>query len=68
MKFRIVQITSSVTLFLALFLPGMVHADVEGDAWFPEFNQEEWQVLEEQHHTADEKNPHDYSFYILTRK
>ena len=46
----------------------VVHADVEGDAWFPEFDQNEWQTIEEEHHRADEKNPCDYSFYILTRK
>ena len=46
----------------------VVHADVKGDAWFPEFNQSEWQTVEEEHHTADEKNPHDYSFYVLTRQ
>ena len=46
----------------------VVHADVEGDAWFPEFDQNEWQTIEEEHHRSDEKNPCDYSFYILTRK
>jgi dihydrofolate reductase len=45
----------------------VVHADVKGDAWFPAFDQDQWQVIEEEHHEADEKNPHDYSFYILTR-
>ena len=46
----------------------VVHTEVNGDAWFPEFDQSQWQVVEEEHHTADEKNPYDYSFYILTRK
>jgi len=46
----------------------LVHTDVNGDAWFPAFDLAEWRTVEEEHHSADEKNPHNYSFYILTRK
>ena len=45
-----------------------VHTKVEGDAWFPEWNQNEWQQVERIDHEADEKNPHAHSFVILQRK
>ena len=46
----------------------LIHADVEGDAWFPQINFSEWQALERQDHRADDKNGYDYSFLILERK
>ena len=45
----------------------IVHADINGDAWFPEFDMSQWKVVEQHDYHADEKNPHDYSFYILER-
>lgn len=45
-----------------------IHADVEADAWFPEFDLETWQELSREDHVADEKNHHDYSFVVLQRK
>jgi dihydrofolate reductase len=46
----------------------LVHADVKGDAWFPDFPLNEWREAERHDHPADEKNPHPYSFVILERK
>ena len=46
----------------------LVHAEVEGDAWFPEFDISQWHPTERQDHQADEKNPYAYSFVILERK
>ena len=45
----------------------LVHADVEGDAWFPEFDLAEWQEVERHDFDADENNAHAYSFTILER-
>jgi len=45
----------------------LVHTKVEGDAWFPEWNQNEWQQVERIDHDADEKNPHAHSFVIMER-
>ena len=45
-----------------------VQADVSGDAWFPEFDQTQWQELERESHRADEKNEFDYDFVVLTRR
>ena len=45
----------------------LVHADVKGDAWFPEFDLQQWQERERHDFPADEKNPHPYSFVILDK-
>jgi len=45
-----------------------VHTKVAGDAWFPEWNETDWQEVERSDHDADEKNPHAHSFVILERK
>ena len=45
-----------------------VHADVEGDAWFPEYDESNWQETERVDVEADEKNSFDHSFVILQRK
>ena len=45
-----------------------VQADVSGDAWFPEFDQTQWQELERESHRADEKNEFDYDFVVLVRR
>lgn len=45
----------------------LVHAEVEGDAWFPVYDSDEWQELEREHHPADEKNLYAYTFLTLQR-
>jgi len=44
-----------------------VHADVEGDAWFPEFNVDQWQEMGREDYRACERNPYDYSFIVMDR-
>ena len=39
-----------------------VHANFEGDAFFPEFEPTEWKLVSENQHKADEKNKHDFTF------
>jgi dihydrofolate reductase len=39
-----------------------IHATFEGDTYFPEFSHTQWQRVNTEHYTADEKNPYDYSF------
>lgn len=46
----------------------LVHADIEGDAWFPEFDTGEWAQVSRADHEADENNPYPYSFVIMDRK
>jgi len=44
-----------------------IHAEVEGDTHFPEIDLEEWELISEEHHQADEKNEFDYSFLVYER-
>jgi dihydrofolate reductase len=44
-----------------------VHAHVQGDARFPEFDAGAWRETRRERHAADERNPHDYSFVDLER-
>lgn len=45
----------------------LVHAQVEGDAWFPEFDLHQWRETERRNFPADENNPYPYSFVVLNR-
>lgn len=45
-----------------------VHTQVEGDAWFPEFDKSQWQEVQHEDYQADEKNPFAHSFVIFERK
>ncbi len=40
----------------------VVHADVEGDTLFPGFDQSAWVLEDEEHHPADAKHAHAFSF------
>lgn len=45
-----------------------VHAEVEGDTWFPEFDDvSEWQLVDAEHYEADEKNEFPFSFLTYER-
>lgn len=46
----------------------LVHGEVEGDAWFPEIDFDQWQEIERHDHLADEKNQFDHSFLIFERR
>lgn len=45
-----------------------VHADIEGDAWFPEIDFSQWQELERYDQAADDNNAYAHSFVIYERK
>lgn len=45
-----------------------VHAELEGDAWFPEINNSDWNKVEKINHKNDDKNRYAHSFIILDRK
>ena len=45
----------------------LIHADVEGDAWFPQIDFSKWREVQRQDHYADDKNDYDYSFLILEK-
>jgi len=49
-----------------------VHAEIEGDAFFPTIEWNDWQEFKREEHAADsvgdeQKNPHDYSFVVYDR-
>ena len=46
----------------------VVHADVDGDTRFPPFDLAQWRVASVEHHGADARNAHAYSFYVLERE
>lgn len=44
-----------------------VHADIEGDAYFPELDGSVWREVSREPHEKDEKNQFDYDFVIYDR-
>jgi dihydrofolate reductase len=45
-----------------------VHALLEGDTWFPDWNKAQWHEVSKEAHPADEKNEYPYSFIVYERK
>lgn len=50
------------TLYLTL-----VDAELEGDAWFPEWCLDDWQQISREDHVKDDKNEYPYSFIVYQR-
>jgi len=46
----------------------LIHHNFEGDAFFPELKQEEWKLVSNKDHEADEKNKYAHSFQVWERK
>lgn len=44
-----------------------VHADVEGDAFFPVVNWDQWEEIGREDFSASDDNPYDYSFVVCQR-
>ena len=45
-----------------------IHADIEGDTYFPDFDDvSEWHLVDAEHFEADEKNEYPYSFLTYER-
>jgi dihydrofolate reductase len=45
-----------------------VHAEVEGDTFFPEIDLEAWRLISREDHDADDKNQYPFSFLTYERK
>lgn len=45
-----------------------VHAEVEGDTYFPEFNQDDWKETAREEHEKEEQHPYSFNFITLERK
>jgi dihydrofolate reductase len=39
----------------------------KGDAFFPDFNMDEWRLVSQENHKPDERNKHSYTFKIFER-
>jgi dihydrofolate reductase len=46
----------------------IVHGDVTGDTFFPEFDLGEWTLLEEQRHEPDDRHAYAFSFRTYERR
>ena len=44
-----------------------VHMDIDGDARFPELDDEQWQETEREHHDADDSNEYEFTTSVLER-
>lgn len=44
-----------------------VHAEIEGDAFFPEIDPQDWETVLRQDFSAEGPNPYDYSFLVYQR-
>lgn len=44
-----------------------IHAEIDGDTYFPDLKAEEWLEYSSERHVAGEKDSHDYSFMVLDR-
>lgn len=45
-----------------------VHHAFEGDAYFPQFDESEWEESDQEHHKPDANNPYSCTFVTLNRK
>ena len=45
-----------------------VEAEIEGDTFFPELDDAEWELVASEPHEADEKNAHAFTFMTLQRR
>lgn len=43
----------------------LIDADIEGDTFFPDFDEAKWQVVSREDHLPDEKNSYGYRFLVL---
>lgn len=45
----------------------LVHANVEGDVVFPDFDLSDWTMIEEEKHAADERHDHAFTIAVYQR-
>ena len=45
-----------------------VHQSFEGDAYFPEFNQNDWKLVREEYHPSDGKHAYDFTYLTYHRQ
>lgn len=45
-----------------------VHTEVKGDVFFPDVDWSEWELREEERHSADDKNQFEFSFRVFQKR
>lgn len=45
-----------------------IRADIDGDTYFPDFDQTEWKEISRKPHSSDEKHKYSFDFVIYQRK
>lgn len=45
-----------------------INEEFDGDVYFPEINENEWNIIEKEKGLKDEKNPYDYEYVTYIRK
>lgn len=72
---KIVYIIGGETLYKAalpiadiLCLTEINDTPAEADAFFPAFDKKEWEVIEKEEHTTDEKHTHNYCFTTYLKR
>lgn len=45
-----------------------IHAELEGDTYFPRINPDHWQLFWQQYHPADERHAYSFTFQHFIRK
>ena len=51
-----------------LYITHIHHAFPDADTFFPEISPDIWQLLKEEHHSANDRNPYPYTFAEYLRK
>ena len=46
----------------------VIHARVDGDVFFPEFEASAWTLIEDERHDQDERHAHSFSFRLYERR
>jgi dihydrofolate reductase len=46
----------------------VIDAVFEGDTFYPEIDFSDFNILSEEKHLSDEKNPYNWTYYVLERK
>ncbi|MCQ2959235.1 MAG: dihydrofolate reductase [Bacteroidales bacterium] len=62
------QIYKAALSFANTLYVTRVHHSFDGDAFFPEIDTNQWELVSEEHCSADEKNEYDYSFQKFVRR
>ncbi|NLA62383.1 MAG: dihydrofolate reductase, partial [Bacteroidales bacterium] len=51
-----------------LYITRIHHAFEDADTFFPKINFDEWTLIKEEKHNADDRHAYDYTFQTYTRR